>query len=50
MDESIVQIACPQKLAQFIAELVRQGVTWKCDEAVLAGFVQGWEVTLTGGY
>ena len=35
-----------EQMAQFIAELVRQGVTWESEN----NGVEGWAVVLTGGY
>ena len=44
-DNETVKFDCVVKLAQFVAELTRQGVCWKCE-----GMTDDWTITLTGGF
>ena len=48
MDNETVKFDCPIKMAQFVAELTKQGVCWKCEPSRHDPAV--WEIALTGGY
>ena len=48
MENETVKFDCPIKLAQFVAELTRQGVCWECVPNRVDPDV--YEIHLTGGF